>query len=130
MPGFSMTITTKGVQGASKALNEFSRGIEQELLRTLQPYAESTVSNMQASAPVDTGYMRSQIKYYFPNPQTLSINAWAPYSGFVNYGTSRMVGRPFFTQEVEQGPQILSKVFAQASINYLNQVFKKHQNGP
>jgi hypothetical protein len=127
---FKMTIQTKGVQGSSKALQEFSQGIEKELLRVLQPYASDTVSRMQGHAPVDTGYLRSQIRFYFPNANSVSINSWAPYSGFVNFGTPRMPARPFFTQEVEQGPQILSKVFAQISINYLRQVFKKHQNGP
>lgn len=125
-----MTIETKGVQGSGLALKEFAAGIEKELVKVLPAYAEHTVSTMQNQSPVRTGYLRQSIRSYFPNPMSVAINAWAPYAGFVNYGTFRMPSRPFFTAQVEQGPQILDKVFAQASINFLSQVIKKHQNGP
>lgn len=127
---FRMSIETRGVKGAGPALKEFMAGIEKELAKVLPAYASDTVANMQREAPVDTGYMRYQIRSHFPSPTMLAINAFAPYSGFVNFGTFRMPPRPYFTSQVEQGPQILSKVFAQASMNYLSQVIKKYQNGP
>lgn len=125
-----MTITTKGVQGSSALLREFAATIEDELAKHLQAYKDDTVDKMQTDAPVRTGYLRQSIKSYFPTPTSVAINSWAPYSGYVNFGTSRMVARPYFTTQVEQGPVILEKVFGQASINHLNHLISKHQNTP
>lgn len=122
-----ITIDAKGIKGAEMLLNEFITNIDKELGKTLQPFADDTVSKMQHDAPVDTGYMRHQIKRHFPTPTQASINSWAPYSGFVNFGTHRMQSRPFFTRHVENAPAILNRVHREATINYLRFLIAKYQ---
>jgi hypothetical protein len=124
----SITFETRGVKGAEMFLRDFITNIDKELGKTLQPFADLTVANMQRDSPVDTGYMRSQIKRHFPNFTTASINSWAPYSGFVNFGTFRMVGRPFFTKHVEEAPRILNRIHREAIINYLRLLHSRYQN--
>jgi hypothetical protein len=126
----SITFSTRGVKGADMLLKEFTARIEDELYNHLPAYAQDTTDKMKAEAPVDTGYMRDHIRFNYPTPKSVSINSWAPYSGYVNYGTFRMTGRPFFSRYVEAGPQTLRLIFQQASVNYLRHLINKYQNGP
>jgi hypothetical protein len=57
---------------------------------------QEMVSQMQARAPVKTGYLRSQIMVTQANNQILQIISGAPYSAFIIYGTWRMPGRDYF----------------------------------
>ena len=49
-------------------------------------------------APVDTGYMKRNIRKYGKR-----VYAYADYSSYVNYGTTAMAARPFFTRGIEEG---------------------------
>ena len=58
------------------------------------------VSEAQDLAPVDTGFLKEHIGQTVPAmPDSLhgEIRSLAPYSGPVNYGTSRQSAQPFWT---------------------------------
>ena len=129
-----ITIDTRGVQGAGLLLSEFSRGIYERLGRNMLPVARQLRSEMQARAPVLTGFMRRFISESQIGTTGVRIGSAASYSGFVNYGTgtNRFKGpRPFFTSVVDtMGPQAFTERFAQESVKYLNELISKYQNGP
>jgi len=54
----------------------------------------------QDLAPVDTGFLKAHIgqtKAANANDLSGEVRSLAPYSGFVNYGTSRQAPQPFWT---------------------------------
>lgn len=57
---------------------------------------EDAVDDMQSHCPVRTGYLRDHIYIKELTAMTLYITSEAPYSGFVEFGTSKMRAQPFF----------------------------------
>jgi len=128
---FRMTITTKGTTGAGPLLNEFITNVPKVLgQRPLEEYANDVVDNMSAEAPVDTGYLRSNIRFNRVDAQSVMINSWAPYSGWVDQGTRRMVGRPFFSNNALSSAVIGGHLMGDASVQYLRILINKYQNQP
>ena len=128
---FRMTITTRGVNGAGPLLNEFVTNIPKVLgQKPLEEYANDVVDNMSAEAPVDTGYLRSNIRFNRVDAQSVMINSWAPYSGWVDQGTRRMVGRPFFSNNALSSAVIGGHLMGDASVQYLRILINKYQNQP
>jgi hypothetical protein len=129
-----ITIDTRGVKGAGLLLKEFTSGLAGKLSPVMLETARQLRSEMQARAPVRTGYMRNHITEMQLSPLTVRIISMAPYSGFVNYGqgTNAHKGpRPFFTGIVDtMGPQAFTERFAQESVVFLNQLISKYQRGP
>jgi len=77
--------------------------------------AESCVSLAQQLSPVDTGYMRDNIKqidvalYTLPGgPLRAEVESGADYSVFVEYGTVNMDAQPFFTPAFESARRQLN----------------------
>lgn len=69
--------------------------------------------------PVRTGFLRSSIHIESTGPTEVHLVASAPYASFVEYGTSRMVGRHYMAS----GFQIAQPAFTQAIATGLGQVF-------
>jgi len=126
-----MKITTKGVQGAVPLLNEFFSNLPRVLgAKPLDEYAANVASNMESVAPVRTGYLRSNIRSYRLDSQTVAVTSWAPYSGYVDQGTYRTAARPFFSDNTFQSTGILSMLLADAGAQYLQILINKYQSGP
>lgn len=53
------------------------------------------------AAPVDTGFLKSSIRADQEGPFTWRVDVQAEYGGYVEFGTSRMAARPYFTPAVE-----------------------------
>jgi HK97 gp10 family phage protein len=71
--------------------------------------ADVGVTIMQEVAPVRTGYMRDHIAVIEKDDTHVVIESQAPYSGFVEYGTSKQKAQPFFRPGVEQTIQEASE---------------------
>lgn len=129
-----ITIETKGVQGASRLLAEFTAGLDRRLSPVMLTTAAQLRGIMQTRAPVRTGFMRDHIIESQMGPFMVSIKSMAGYSGLVNYGMGsniRKGPRPFFTGVVDTiGPQAFTERFAQESVMFLNELISKHQHGP
>ena len=81
----------------------------------LDQYAESVVEQMREAAPVRTGHLRDNIKKDAPaEGGSVQINSEADYSGYVEYGTSRMAARPFFTPPLYEAEKELPAAIAEA----------------
>ena len=123
-----ITITTRGVKGASKMYNEFSMNLPRVLgQRPLEEYAANVAEQMQADAPVLTGYLRNNINSHRVDPFTMSVNSWAPYAGWANLYS----GRPhYFEKNTFESKNIGARLMADASRQYIRTLINKYQNGP
>ena len=69
------------------------------------------VSAMQGKAPVRTGFLRDHITFTQENALQFMIVSEAPYSVFVEFGTSRMAPREFFFSVIyEFAPEITQQI--------------------
>lgn len=124
----NIKIEVKGMVGAERFLAELDQNIANQAARALDKYAENRIDEMRSQAPVKTGYLRNNIRMNKPNPNSVQLNSWAPYSGYVNYGTSRMRPRPFFTDPLQKGKPILEKMLQQEIMFYIRSLASKYQN--
>jgi HK97 gp10 family phage protein len=62
--------------------------------------ADAVVTGAQDRVPVRTGYLRSTITKIVA-AGTFVVAALAPYSGFVEFGTSKMAAQPYMRPAVE-----------------------------
>lgn len=77
---------------------------------TTGKYAASMYREMITRVPVRTGYLKSTIGSA-SSPDRLELYVTADYAGYVNYGTSRMKARPFFTAVInEQTPKLIEEL--------------------
>lgn len=70
----------------------------------LEDFAIDAVERAQNAAPVDTGNLRRNIKFQ-PIPDGVEVVSDAPYSGYVEYGTTRQREQPFFFPAIRKGIQ-------------------------
>jgi hypothetical protein len=128
MSGMHITITTRGVKGAPKMYNEFMMNLPRVLgQRPLEEYAANVADQMQSDAPVLTGYLRNNIQSYRVDPFTMSVNAWAPYSGWAEIYSRRP---HYFENNTFQSKHIGGRLMADASRQYIKTLISKYQNGP
>ncbi len=67
----------------------------------MQQIIQETVQYMQSKAPVDTGYMRANVRGRTTGKGSGIIESTAYYSGFVNFGTRYMDAQPFFSDGID-----------------------------
>ena len=68
-----------------------------ETEKVIKNNAEKGKDLSASKAPVDTHFLRSSQNTAHPNKLEAHIKSEASYSGYVNFGTRFMEGRPFFT---------------------------------
>lgn len=123
-----MSITTRGVQGAPKLSQEFFTNLPRVLgQRPLEEYGANVADNMQQDAPVVTGYLRNNIRWYRIDPFTISIASWAPYSAPVDVRSSRP---GYFSNNTFASANIGGQMMMDASVQYLRTLINKYQRGP
>ena len=122
-----MTITTRGVQGAPRLNQEFFNNLPRVLgQRPLEEYTANVADMMQIDAPVDTGYLRNNIRDYRIDPFTMSVTSWAPYSAPVDVRSSRP---GYFSNNTFQSANIGARLMMDASERYLKTLISKYQSG-
>jgi len=121
-------ITTKGVQGAPRLVQEFIMNVPKVVgARPLDEYSANVADNMQQDAPVLTGYLRNNIQSRRVDPTTVAVTAWAPYSGYAEYRSRRP---HYFGNNTFPSKQIGAQLIGDASVQYLRILINKYQNGP
>ncbi|HAM79599.1 HK97-gp10 family putative phage morphogenesis protein [Ornithinibacillus bavariensis] len=87
------------LRGADKLKGKLKRNANlDDVKRTVQLNGTELHRKSQRFAPVDTGFLKRQIKQYSQdNGFTAKTASEAEYSGYVNYGTRYMYPRPFMT---------------------------------
>lgn len=74
--------------------------LKQQVANGLNNAASFWVERAQQDAPVLTMFLRSHIGQTLgavPNRLEAEVRSLAPYSGYVNYGTSRQTAQPYWT---------------------------------
>jgi hypothetical protein len=128
MSMMKITITTRGVKGAPQLSNEFFMNLPRVLgQRPLEEYAANVAEQMQSDAPVLTGYLRNNIRSYRVDPFTMSVTAWAPYSGWANLYSRRP---HYFENNTFSSKGVGALMMGDASREYLRTLINKYQNGP
>lgn len=121
-------ITTRGVTGADKLLSEFITNVPRVIgSRPLDEYAGNVADQMQADAPVLTGYLRNNIQSWRENETTVHVTSWAPYSGPAEIHSHRP---HFFENNTFASKQVGAMLIGDASVQYLRTLVNKYQNLP
>jgi len=123
-----MTITTRGVKGAPMLLREFTTNLPRVIgSRPLEEYAANVAEQMIQDAPVDTGYLRANIRSYRIDPTTVSVTSWAPYSGYAEIYSHRPY---YFSNNTFNSQNIGAQMLQFEAIRYLQILINKYQNLP
>ena len=64
--------------------------------------AEEIAKHAQRLAPVRTGFLRSKIRARKTKAKGATVEALAPYSGYVEFGTYKMPAQPFLRPAIDQ----------------------------
>lgn len=79
---------------------KIKQAIHVQLAKGINNACQYWVSEAQDLAPVDTGFLKAHIgQTVTATPDSLhgEVRTLAPYSGYVNFGTSRQAPQPFWT---------------------------------
>lgn len=116
-------ITTRGVTGAGPLLQEFNANITRVLgSRPLDAYIDQVQQQIEADAPVRTGYLKANIKDYRVDQSSVAVTSWAGYSQFPHPETW------FYPNIFQTG--MLNNMLGETGANYLRILINKYQNRP
>lgn len=90
--------------------NELRRKMESNSARAVYNFARRGTMYVRAGAPVDTGYMKTQVEWVRLSKGVFEIrvngnvdaNTGAYYAIYVEYGTRNMAAQPFFRPGIER----------------------------
>jgi len=121
-------VTTKGVTGAGRLLEEFTTNVPQVMgSRPLDAFLDIVRDNMQLDAPVRTGYLRSNIRSYRTSITSGAVTSYAPYSQAAEERSRRPY---FFRDNTFSHADVGGLLMGDASIQYLQILINKYQNMP
>ena len=92
-----ITIEVSGVEEALRRLGNLRDRLELAVFGVLMDSAGVLTEEAKAYAPIHTGNLRRSIQITEANKPEMKIvvSAQAPYSGFVEWGSSKMAAQPF-----------------------------------
>ena len=99
MPRFNVSL--EGGKEFQKLLDELGSG-NNGAIEGLVAVADQFVSDAQSDCPVDTGFLQDSIGITEQSQDSVTVEASAPYAGFVDGGTIYQAPQPFFTGNVER----------------------------
>jgi acyl carrier protein phosphodiesterase len=88
-------VELQGWERFNRRLAVIIRNITKDVIPTIRVEADEIRKEMKRIAPVDTGFLRDHIVER-DIPEGAEIESEAPYSGYLEHGTSRMFPQPFF----------------------------------
>lgn len=101
-------VELQGWERFSRRLAVIIRNLEMNIVPTIRVEADEIRDDMKRIAPVDTGFLRDHIVER-DIPEGAEIESQAPYSGYLEHGTSRMLPLPFFRIPLILGVRRLMK---------------------
>lgn len=108
----SVNIEAEGLDDFTSRLEQAADALAQGITDALNSAADAFVNDAQASAPVDTGYLRDHIQITISSDTEIVIESEAGYSGFVEFGTFKMSAQPYFFQAADTARQELEAVIS------------------
>jgi len=95
----SLSIKVEGLDKLIKALNQI-QGLQEPLDEAIELFLEKVVTDAKSIVPVKTGTLQRSISWQGGRGE-YKVGSRVNYAPYVEYGTSRMVPRPFL------GPALL-----------------------
>lgn len=102
-----MNIKVKGVETAISVIERKAQQNMEKLSQTVHDSAIKIQLEAKWLAPVRTGNLMDSILYEPQSKLLAYVRAAAPYSGFVEYGTSKQRAQPYMRPAVEKEKQRL-----------------------
>jgi HK97 gp10 family phage protein len=102
-----LNVTTTGIQQVVDEFRGFNSRLQDAVRNTLGEATNQIVTIAQSYAPVRTGALRDSIHAEQTGPMSYGIAADVEYATFVEYGTVRMLARPFMRPAVIEGNQLI-----------------------
>ena len=99
MSGFRVVVKADRSSEVAREVEATARKIVEKAARDIEANASANVVTMGA---VDTGNLLNSIAAEQLTPDRWRVFAGADYAAYVNYGTTFMGARPFFTQAVDR----------------------------
>lgn len=99
--------STKGFTELKISCDTIANGLLGVVMRSFEKIAADSTRTIKQDAPVDTGFMRNEVKVDKPGNNSVRIKANAYYSIFVDKGHrtrsgSHVPANPFFSTEVDR----------------------------
>lgn len=121
--------STRGFTELKVSCDTFADGLLKAVIRAFEKIAANSSRQIKQDAPVDTGFMRNEVKVDKPGTNSVRIKANAYYSIFVDKGHrtrsgSHVPANPFFSTEVDKmkGGAVKAQVDAEI-LAFINSVF-------
>jgi len=102
----------------ARRLHVIIKNIETNIVPAIRDEAEHIKRGMKSIAPVDTGFLREHIVVR-DIPKGAEIESQAPYSGYLEHGTSRMSPLPFFRIPLILGIRRLMRRLKTTMVGYV-----------
>jgi hypothetical protein len=99
--------SVKGFTELKFTCDSIATGLLSVVIKSFEKIANNSTQRIKQDAPVDTGFMRDNVKMDKPSANTVRIKANADYSIFVDQGHRTRSGTmvqadPFFSKEVNR----------------------------
>src|SRR5580765_1883436 len=99
--------STRGFTELKISCDVIANGLPAVVMKSFEKIAAGSSQRIKNDAPVDTGFMRSEVKVDKPGNNSVRIKAYAYYSIFVDKGHRTRSGtmvdpNPFFSTEVDR----------------------------
>lgn len=129
MAGWKFSV--KGAREAKKSLEEIADEVKGGPVTpdTLFKIAEATKNLASSRTPVRTGFLKSRNQTEQISRKEIRIFNDAPYAGYVNFGTSKMVARPFFTSAIRYAKDEFPQVFSEAMKKKIGDIVRSNKPG-
>lgn len=102
-----LDIVTTGIQEVLDAFSGFNGRLTGAVASSLGDSVNAIAGIAQTYAPVRTGALRDSIHTEQSGPMSFNLVADINYAVYVEYGTVRMLARPFLRPAVIEGNQLI-----------------------
>jgi HK97 gp10 family phage protein len=116
-----VTIRVDGIDKIRNFTNRLSSDLQNKRLEVLKKGADEIITTAKETAPVRTGFMRDHIRLGESTDTKIVGESPAPYSGFVNFGSSGRKANPFWSSAVDKGKQTIPKQMLDAMAELVKQ---------
>jgi HK97 gp10 family phage protein len=118
-------VEVKGGKAAEIFFSRAQEKLDKAAKETIEEIAKKIETAAKQFVPVRTGYLRSTIYSEPIDEFNIHVGASAPYSGFVEYGTSHMAAKPFLRPALAQYDMEMLPLLAQRVMQYLRELIQE-----
>lgn len=109
----SSSVRISGLTELNQLFAQMPQAFNNIFTQTTAKYSKIIFNQQNQKVPVKTGRLKRSIGTTM-GPKRMDLFADAPYARFINYGTARMPGRPFFTEPADKNlPTMLKEIDTQ-----------------